>query len=249
VIKLFAIGIVSATLIVTAFAEENRLAPPNECTRPSSEDHRVVGTFGNYRIQSVPFRLSSEQWQACITACTSEYADRQWAFTSSTILPNSSSMLKGVPYIKEKFGDPLRVDQSRNEGFFDIDIYMIPRTLFYPGFKVITHDYIDEDFSKINLKDAEIQQSGVIHELIVGGANIEFQFGLAVGSSRAEVEEAIGLPCITLAAYGLEQMRLAGHPYRYHVDDPNGNQKYNFDVRFDEGGKLVEVHWVLQAWH
>ena len=155
----------------------------------------------------------------------------------------------GLSYIQEKFGDPLRVQQSRDEGFFDIDIYMIPRTLFYPGFKVITHDYIDEDFSKIDLKDAEIQESGLIYELIVDGASIDLQFGLAVGSSRAEVEEAIGLPCITLAQYGLEQMRLPDSPYSYHVEDPNGNQKYNFDVRFDEGGKLAEVHWILQAWH
>lgn len=222
---------------------------PIECTRPTSEDQRVVGTFGNYRVQSVPFRLTSEQWQACIAACDSEYADKQWAFTSSAVLPNSSSMLKGLPYIQEKFGDPLRVEQSLDEGFSDIDIYMIPRTLFYPGFRVITHDYIDEDFTKIDIRDAEIQESGFIYELIVDGANIDLQFGLAVGSSRAEVEEAIGLPCLTLARYGFEQMRLPGSPYSYRVEDPNGSQKYNFDVRFDEAGKLVEVHWILQAWH
>ena len=225
------------------------MVAPIECTRPPSEDQRIVGTFGNYRVQSVPFRLTSEQKQACIAACDLEYADKQWAFTSSAVLPNSSSMLRGLPYIREKFGDPLRVEQSRDEGFFDIDIYMVPRTLFYPGFRVSTHDYIDEDFTKIAIKDAEIQESDVIYELIVDGANIGLQFGLAVGSSRAEVEEAIGLPCITLARYGLEQMRLPGSPYRYYVEDPNGSQKYSFDVRFDEGGRLVEVHWILHAWH
>jgi hypothetical protein len=249
VIRLLAIGIVSVTLIVTASAEEIRLVAPDQCTRPSSEDQRVVGTFGNYRIQPVRFRLTSQQWQACVAACTSEYADRQWGFTSSAILPNSSLMMNGLPYIQEKFGDPVRVEQSRDEGFFDIDIYMVPRNLFYPGFKVVTHDYIDEDFSTINLKDAEIQESGVIYELIADGANVEFQFGLAVGSSRAEVEEAIGLPCVSLANYGLEQIRLPGSPYSYHVKDPNGNLKYNFDIRFDQDGKLLGVHWVLQSWH
>jgi len=249
VIRLLAIGIASAPLIVTASAEENRLVAPSECTRPSSEEQRVVGTFGNYRIQSVPFRLTSQQRQACVAACASEYADRQWAFTSSAILPNSSAMLNGLPYIQEKFGDPLRVEQSLDEGFFDIDVFMVPRTLFYPGFRVITHDYIDEDFSTISVKDAEIQESGGIYELIADGANVEFQFGLAVGSSRAEVEEAIGLPCVSLANYGLEQIRLPGSPYSYHVKDPNGNLRYNFVIQFDQDGKLLEVHWVLQAWH
>ena len=248
-IKLLATGIVCASLIVTATAEEYSLVAPSECTRPSSEEQRVVGSFGNYRIQSVPFRLTSQQWQACVAACTSEYADRQWAFTSSAIVPNSSSMLSGLPYIQEKFGEPLRVEQSLDEGFFDIDVFMVPRTLFYPGFEVTTQDYIDEDFSTISVKKAEIQESGDIYELIADGANVEFQFGLTVGSSRAEVEEALGLPCVSLANHGLEQMRLPGSPYRYHVKDPNGNRKYNFDIRFDQDGDLSEVHWVLQPWH
>ncbi len=230
-----------------ASAAEQGPVSPSECDRDESDTIHFVGPFGIPGIMAGPAKLSREEWQACYASCKAENGERPWAFTLDAIEPDSGMMKNGFPYILAKFGEPLHVEQSIRNGFWDIDIYMVPRTLTYPGFRAVTHDYIDDSSSTIT-DDSEVEESGAIYELIVDGDNIKFQFGLAIGSTRAEVEKAIGLPCMNLANNGLKRVRLSSQ-YGYAAEDPEGNQNFDFTVYFDDVGNLNKVHWTLRPWH
>ncbi len=68
---------------------------------------------------------------------------------------------KGVPYIVESLGEPLREEQG--DGFWDIDVYEIPRTLYFPGVTVVTRDYVD-DAVNFDLEAAQVRTGNGIYE-------------------------------------------------------------------------------------
>ena len=175
-----AITCISIALASATSADDRTTTIPSQCERHESD-------VTHYILDGVPATrpgvetLSMEARNECYEACTALHGDKAWAFTLDSILPNSSIMTKGLPLVLQEFGEPLRVEQSIDSGAWDIDVYMIPRTLYYTGFTVGTLDYIDVPDFKID-DNSKIEKGHHIHELIVEGENIELPFGLRIGA-------------------------------------------------------------------
>ena len=123
-------------------------------------------------------------------ACRAEKSgSRLWEFISDGFDSGSSMLSKGVPYVVETLGEPLREEQD--EGFWDIDIYEIPRTLYFPGVTVKTRDYVD-DVHDFKLENAQVKTSNAIYEMLVDSGDFQFAYGLNLDSSRDDVEAAFG---------------------------------------------------------
>lgn len=74
------------------------------------------------------------------SVCTAHNAPRVWEFALNGFVENSSLLRKGVPYAVEILGEP--ISSVRDEtGSWDIDVYMIRRTLTFEGVEIVTYDF------------------------------------------------------------------------------------------------------------
>lgn len=179
-------------------------------------------------------------------ACNAESAPRVWEFALSGLVEDSSFLRGGVPRALEVLGEP--ISSVRDEtGGWDTDVYMIRRTLIFDGVRIVSFDYIDQGLD-VDLKAAEVQEGKAIYEMVVDGPQYSFAFGLRIGSTREQVEEAIALPCWPVAESGrLEVRQLAS--YLYLASDPDTGVEYTVTFHFDDSEKLSSVVWELQPRH
>ena len=162
-------------------------------------------------------------------------------FTSDGFESESSMLSKGIPYVVESLGEPTR--EERDEGFWDIDIFEIPRKLYFPGVTVVTRDFVD-DAVNFDLETAEVKASNAIYEMLVESGEFEFAYGLTLGSSREDVEALFGLPCSTVGRLGRNAARSSDH-YSYA-----GMERYSVTFNFDDNGRIVSVQWYYDSvWH
>ena len=148
---------------------------------------------------------------------------------------------KGVPYVVESLGEPLREEQA--EGFWDIDVFEIPRTLYFAGVTVVTRDFVD-DAVNFDLETAEIKTGNWIYEMLVESGDFQFGYGLTLDSSREDVEASFGLPCGTVARLG----RTAARSLRQYGYD--GRERYSITFNFDDDDRVDSVHWYYDSvWH
>ena len=175
-------------------------------------------------------------------AChTKKDGSRIWEFISDGFEPGSSMLSKGVPYVVEVLGEPLREEQD--EGFWDIDIYEIPRTLYFSGVTVVTRDFVD-DAVNFNLETAEVKTGNGIYDMRVESGDFQFAYGLTLGSSRADVEASFGLPCGMVGQLGRTAARSLGK-YSYA-----GMERYSVTFNFDDDGRVDSIHWHYDSvWH
>ena len=177
--------------------------------------------------------------------CSVDYRTRWQTFIADGFSSGSSMLSKGVPFVVEKLGEPQRIE--RDEGCWDIDIYEIPRTLYFPGVTIVTHDYIDAGFD-IDLKTAPVETGTGIYQMLVDRGDFQFAFGLTLDSSRADVEEALGLPCSAVARSGRPAARKLA-AYSYGISNPAGGRNYSVTISFDRADNVDSVSWSLSAWH
>jgi hypothetical protein len=175
-------------------------------------------------------------------ACHAERSgSRIWEFISDGFESGSSMLPKGVPYVVETLGEPLREEQD--EGFWDIDIYEIPRTLYFPGVTVVTRDFVD-DAVNFDLETAEVKTGNGIYEMRVESGDFQFAYDLTLDSSREDVEASFGLPCGTVGQLGRTAARSLGQ-YSYA-----GMERYSVTFNFDDNGRVDSIDWYYDSvWH
>ena len=166
---------------------------------------------------------------------------RIWEFISDGFESGTSMLSKGVPYVVETLGEPLR--EERDEGFWDIDIFEISRTLYFPGVTVVTRDFVD-DAVNFDLETAEVKTGNGIYEMRVESGDFQFAYGLTLGSSREDVEASFGLPCGRVGQLGRTATRSLGQ-YSYA-----GMERYSVTFNFDDDGRVDSIHWYYDSvWH
>jgi hypothetical protein len=175
-------------------------------------------------------------------AChTEKSGSRIWEFISDGFVSGSSMLSKGVPYVVEELGEPLR--EEKDEGFWDIDIYEIPRTLYFPGVTVVTRDFVD-DAVNFDLEAAEVKTGNGIYEMRVESGDFQFAYGLTLDSSREDVEASFGLPCGMVGRLGRTAVRSLER-YGYA-----GMERYSVTFNFDDDGRVEYIHWYYDSvWH
>jgi hypothetical protein len=171
---------------------------------------------------------------------------RIWKVVSDGFESGSSMLSTGVPYVVEALGEPLREEQD--DGFWDIDIYEIPRTLYFPGVTVVTRDYVT-DAVNFDLETAQVKTGNAIYEMIVESGDFQFAYGLTLDSSREDVEAALGLPCTTVAYLGRTAVRNEKN-YGYTDTSTDQRARYSVTFNFDGDGRAGSVHWYFESvWH
>lgn len=153
---------------------------------------------------------------------------------------------KGVPYVVETLGEPLSEEQD--DGFWDIDIYEIPRTLYFPGVTIVTRDFVD-DAVNFDLETANVKTGNGIYEMLVTSGDFEFAYGLTLDSSREDVEAALGLPCYAVASLGRTAVR-SSNEYSYADTSTDQRARYSVTFKFDGTGRVGSAHWYYNSvWH
>ncbi len=179
-------------------------------------------------------------------ACRAENGSRSWKFIDDGFESGSSMLSTGVPYVVEALGEPLREEQD--DGFWDIDIYEIPRTLYFPGVTVVTRDYVT-DAVNFDLETAQVKTGNAIYEMIVESGDFQFAYGLTLDSSREDVEAALGLPCTAVAHFGRTAVRNR-KDYSYTDTSTDQRARYSVTFNFDGDGRVGSVHWYYESvWH
>jgi len=179
-------------------------------------------------------------------ACRAEGASLLWEFISDGFEPGSSMLSKGVSYIVDTLGEPLREEQG--QGFWDIDIYEIPRTLYFPGVTVKTRDFVD-DAVNFDLETGQIKTGNGIYEMLVASGDFQFAYDLNLDSSREDVEAALGLPCSAVARLGRTAVRNRKE-YSYADTSDDQRARYSVTFNFDGDGRVGSVLWYYDSvWH
>lgn len=180
------------------------------------------------------------------SVCTAGNASRVWEFALNGFAENSSLLRKGVPHAIEILGEP--IGSVRDEpGGWDTDVYMIRRILTFEGVKIVTYDFIHQDFD-VDLDTAKVEDGKVIYRMIVDGQHLLLTFGLRVGSTREQVEQALGLPCWPVAQSGRLAVRQLAS-YIYLASDPDSAPVYTITFHFDDADTISSVDWDLQSRH
>ena len=180
------------------------------------------------------------------SVCAADNASRVWEFALNGFAEDSSLLRKGVPHALEILGEPS--SSVRDEtGVWDIDVYVVRRTLTFEGVKIRTLDSIDQGLG-VDLATAEVEDGKAIYWMVVDGQHLSFAFGVRIGSTREQVEKALGLPCWRVAMSGrLATRQLAS--YDYLASDPDSSTEYAVTFHFDNANKTSSVVWDRQPWH
>lgn len=179
--------------------------------------------------------------------CRAENDDSPiWDVVSDGFESGSGMLSKGVTYVVDTLGEPLR--EEKDEGFWDIDIYEIPRTLYFPGVTVMTRDYID-DAVNFDLTTGTAEPTNAIYEMLVESGGFGFAHGLALGSTREDVEALLGLPCDLVAHLGRHAAR-SKEQYSYADTSTHDRSRYTVSFNFDDAGRVASLRWYFDSvWH
>lgn len=223
--------------------------PPTDedprCLERRAAQEAYLKSIFNAPVAKSPCPVDQEKVRERRAACAADNGLRVWQFAVDGFASGSSMLRKGVPYAIETLGEPVR-DERDTTGYWDIDVYEIPRTLHFTGVKIVTHDYINEGLD-VDLDTATIDEGVAIFEMFVDGGNFRFAFGLRLGSSREEVERSLGLPCWAVANSGRRATRDQSS-YSFVASDPSTGSEYSVTVNFVDD-KVDSVLWSLQPWH
>jgi hypothetical protein len=179
-------------------------------------------------------------------ACTAENASQVWEFTLHGFSKNSSLLSEGVPKAMDILGKPISSERDEKGGW-DIDVYVINRAISFEGVKIVTQDYMDQGFD-VDLETAEFKDGTVIHKMVVDGKQLQLMFGIRIGSTREQVEDALELPCWPVAHSGRLAVRQLSS-YEYLTSDPNSSAEYSVAFEFDDADTVKSVVWERQPWH
>ena len=180
------------------------------------------------------------------SACTAENASQVWEFTLHGFSKNSSLLSDGVPKAMEILGEPISSERDEKGGW-DIDVYVINRTISFEGVKIVTQDYMNQGF-EVDLETAEFEDGTDIHKMVVDGQQLQLMFGIRIGSTRAQVEEALKLPCWPVAHSGRLAVRQLSS-YEYLTSDPSSSAEYSVAFKFDDADTVKSVVWERLPWH
>ena len=171
---------------------------------------------------------------------------RIWEFTSDSLVAGSSMLTKGVSYVVETLGEPLR--EEKDDGFWDIDVYEIPRTLYFPGVTIKTRDFVS-DAVNFDLATGTVKPTDHIYEMLVENGGFQFAHGLSLDSTREDVEAAFGLPCAAVAHHGRAAVRKQVK-YRYEDTSDEERSRYSVTFYFHGAHRIDSIRWYYNsAWH
>ena len=171
---------------------------------------------------------------------------RIWEVVSDGFESGSAMLSKGVTYVVETLGEPHREEQD--DGFWDIDIYEIPRTLYFSGVTVKTRDFVS-DAVNFDLATGTVRPTNAIYEMLVESGDFQFAHGLALSSSRENVETVLGPPCVAVANWGRTAVRNRKQ-YSYTDTSDYDRSRYTVSFNFDDAGRVDSVHWYYESvWH
>lgn len=181
------------------------------------------------------------------SACRSAaYGSRVWKLIVDGLAVDSSMLSQGVPYVVETLGDPIREDVD--DGFWDIDIYEIPRTLHFPGVTVKTRDFVS-DAVDFDLTTGTVKPTDRIYEMSVESGEFQFAHGLSLGASREDIEAALGLPCAAVARFGRTAVRRKTK-YSYYDWSDDERSRYSVTFYFFGARTIKSVRWYYDSvWH
>ncbi len=246
-LAILAIGLLCATVQGDELDEPPAMDEDPRCLeRKAAREAYLKSIFDAPVSKGKPCPPNPETVRQRELACRAESQSRIWVFISDGFDSGSSMLSKGVPYVVETLGEPLREEQD--EGFWDIDIYEIPRTLYFPGVTVKTRDYVD-DVHDFKLENAQVKTSNAIYEMLVDSGDFQFAYGLNLDSSRDDVEAAFGLPCGAVARLGRTAVRNRGK-YSYVDTSDHQRARYSVTFNFDDAGRIGSVRWYYESvWH
>lgn len=178
--------------------------------------------------------------------CTADNASRVWEFATHGFAEHSSVLIKGVPHALKILGEP-KSSVREETGVWDIDVYVIRRTLSFEGVKIVTYDFINQGLG-IDLAAAKVEDGKAIQQMVVDGQHLLFTFGLRIGSTREQVEQALGLPCWPVAQSGRLAVRQLAS-YVYLASNPDSAPEYTVTFHFDDADTISSVDWELQSRH
>jgi hypothetical protein len=251
VFRILAIFVLGA-LCVPVLADELDEPPPMDedprCLARKAADEAYLRSIANFPVaKGRPCPPNPETVRQREVACRAENENsRLWKFISDGFESGSSMLSKGVPFVVEALGEPLREEQG--EGYWDIDIYEVPRTLYFSGVTVETRDYVD-DVADFNLENAQIKSSNAIYEMLLESGKFKFAHGLTLESTREEVEAALELPCESVARYGRTAVRKE-IKYSYTDTSDRERSRYSVTFNFSDASRIETVRWHFRsAWH
>ena len=246
-LAILAIGALCATAQGDELDEPPAIDEDPRCLARKASQEAYLKSIANFPVsKGKPCPPNPETVRQRDVACRAENVSRSWVFISDGFEAGSSMLSKGVPYVVETLGEPLSEEQD--DGFWDIDIYEIPRTLFFPGVTVVTRDYVD-DAVNFDLETAKVKTGNGIYEMLVTSGDFEFAYGLTLDSSREDVEAALGLPCYAVARLGRTAVR-SNKEYSYADTSTDQRARYSVTFNFDDNGRVGSVHWYYNSvWH
>ncbi len=243
---------VFAALGVSALAEDLDLPPPMDedprcLARKAADEAYLKSIFDAPVAKGKPCPPNPEVIRQREIACRRDNDNaRLWKFISDGFEAGSSMLSEGVPYVVEKLGEPIRVDQD--DGFWDIDIFEIPRTLHFPGVTVVTRDYVS-DAVNFDLTTGTVEPTNAIYEMSIESGDFRFSHGLTLQSSREDVEAALGLPCGAVAHSGRTAVRKQVK-YSYTDTSEEERSRYSVTFKFYGASRIESIRWYYQsAWH
>jgi len=178
--------------------------------------------------------------------CTAENSSRVWNFALKGFTQDSPLLKKGVPHVVEILGEPLGSERNKT-GFWDVDVYVFRRILTFEGVKIVTYDFINQG-SEVDLDTADVEDGRTIYQMVVDGQHHSFAFGLRIGSTREQVENALHLPCGSVAKSGRLATRQFAS-YNYLASDPDSALEYAVTIHFDNADKVRSVVWSYEGRH
>lgn len=244
--------LVLISLCVSALADELDVPPPMDqdprCLARKAADEAYLRSIADFPVaKGKPCPPNPETVRQRELACRGEKnGSRVWQFISDGFESGSSMLSEGVPYVVETIGQPVREEQG--DGYWDIDIYEIPRTLYFPGVVVKTHDFVG-DAVNFDLATGTVRPTNAIYEMLVENGDFQFAHGLTLDSYREEVEAALGLPCGSVAHLGRTATRKL-IKYSYVDTSEEDRSRYSVTFNFNGAQRIESVRWYYQsAWH
>ena len=169
-----------------------------------------------------------------------------WPAVTDGFEPGSEMLLNGIDAVTEIIGEPDR--EETGVGGWDIDVYEIPRTLYFPGVTIESRNYVDGG-TDFDLTDKEVKIGTWIYAMEVHDGDFEFAHGLRLGSSRQDVEQALGLPCYAVARLGRNGVRELDQ-YSYSDENDPSRERHSVSFIFDDDGRVTSVRWAYNSvWH
>lgn len=247
-LAIFILGALCAPLLADELDDPPAMDEDPRClARKAAREAYLKSIFDAPVSKGKPCPPNPETVRRREVACRLENEEsRLWEFISDGFESGSSMLSKGVPAVVEALGEPLSEEQGL--GGWDIDIYEIPRTLYFPGVTVVTRDFVS-DAVNFDLATGTIRATNAIYEILIESGGFQFSHGLTLESSREDVEAALGLPCSAVAHLGRTAVRNQ-EAYSYTDTSDEERSRYSVTFRFHDTGRIDTVRWYFESvWH